>query len=272
MHWQLSTRPDIADLDRDRTVVVLPCGSVEQHGTHMPLGTDTMLAAAVAEAAAAQLAGTVPVLLLPPPWYGYSPHHMAFPGTVTLRSETFIAMVKDIAGSVLRHGFRRLALVNGHGGNVAVLDVAAADLGHAWHGRARIAAVTYFTLVADRASEFRESQPGGMGHACEFETSLMLHLAAEAVRMERAQTHYPDPKSAFLTTDLFGRSLARTYVDFADLSPTGTFGDPGLADAQKGARIFAICVEELARFLADFAAWPIPGTVTDSANDVGVDR
>ena len=86
----------------------------------------------------------------------------------------------------------------------------------------------------------------------------MLHLAAEAVKMERAETCYPDPGSQFLTTDLFGRSLARTYIDFADLSATGTFGDPGLASAGKGARIFAICVDELARFLADFAQWPIP--------------
>lgn len=257
VQWQVQTRPDIAACDRERTVVVLPLGAVEQHGLHMPLGTDTMLAAAVAEGAARQLAGTVPVLLLPPPWYGYSPHHMSFPGTVTLSSATFMAMVKDIAGSVLAHGFRRLALVNGHGGNVSVLDVVASDLGHAWHRRARIAAVTYFALVAHRAPEFRESAVGGMGHACEFETSLMLHLAGEAVRMERAQTCYPETNSPFLATDLFGRSLARTYIDFADLSATGTFGDPGLASAEKGARIFASCVEELSRFLADFAQWPI---------------
>jgi creatinine amidohydrolase len=259
-HWHAQTRPDIEALDRERTVVVLPLGAVEQHGLHMPLGTDSMLAAAVAEGAARRLADTLPVLLLPPPWYGYSPHHMAFPGTVTLRSETFIALVKDIAGAVLAHGFRRLALVNGHGGNVSILDVIVSDLGRDWHGRARIAAVTYFALAADRAPEFRESATGGMGHACEFETSLMLHLAAETVRMERAETCYPQTGSPFLTTDLFGRSLARAYTDFADLSATGTFGDPGLASADKGARIYGVCVEELARFLADFAQWPVrPG-------------
>lgn len=258
LHWQRLTRPDLDALDRDRTVVVLPCGAVEQHGLHMPLGTDTMLAAAVAEGAADRLAGAPPVVLLPPPWYGFSPHHMAFPGTVTLSSATFMALVREIADAVLSHGFRRLALVNGHGGNVAALDVAASDIGRAWHGRARVATVTYFALAADRAGEFRDSAPGGMGHAGEFETSLMLHLAAETVQPDRAETCYPDPGSGFLTTDLFGRARARTYIDFADLSPTGTFGDPGLASAEKGARIFAICVEELAAFLADFAAWPLP--------------
>ena len=258
LHWHRLTRPDLDALDRERTVVVLPFGSVEQHGRHMPLGTDTMLAAAVVEAAAERLHGQVPVVLLPPPWYGYSRHHMSFAGTVTLRSETAMALVRDVAESVLQHGFRRLALINGHGGNIAVLDVAAADLGHAWHGRARIAAVTYFALVADRAAEFRESAPGGMGHAGEFETSLMLHLANETVDMDRAETCYPDPGSGFLTTDLFGRAVTRPYTDFADLSPTGTFGDPGLASAEKGSRIFTACTEELARFLADFATWPVP--------------
>ncbi|MEQ8968329.1 MAG: creatininase family protein [Azospirillaceae bacterium] len=258
--WQDLTSPDIDALDRDRTVVVLPCGSVEQHGRHMPLGTDTVLAAAVARGAAARLAGRVPVVLLPPPWYGFSSHHMGFPGTVTLRSETYMALVKDIARSVLAHGFRRLALVNGHGGNVSILDVIGADLGHEWHGRARVASVTYFALVADRAGEFRESAPGGMGHAGEFETSLMLHLAADTVRGERGVTHYPDTGTAYLTTDLFGAPRARAWIDFGDLSPTGTFGDPGLASAEKGGRIFEICTRALADFLADFAGWPMrPG-------------
>ena len=93
--------------------------------------------------------------MLPTLWYGYSPHHLAFKGTVTLRSETFLAIVADIAEAVLGHGCRRLVLLNGYGGNVASLDVVASRLGHAWHERARIAAVTYFHLAAERAAEFR---------------------------------------------------------------------------------------------------------------------
>ena len=258
MRWETQSAPDIGALDRLRTIVVLPCGSLEQHGGHLPVGTDTVLATRVALAAAERLAAeSRPVIVLPAPWYAYSPHHAAFPGTVTLRSETLIGLVKDIADSVLGQGFQHLLLLNGHGGNVAALDVAAADLGHRWHGRARIVAVTYFHLAARRAAEFRQSAKGGMGHAGEFETALMLHLAADTVHADAARSCYPDTGTPYLSTDLFAANAVRTYVDFADLSPTGVFGDPGLADADKGRRIFDICVEELAAVLRDFGTWPV---------------
>src|SRR3546814_16454212 len=94
-----------------------------------------MLARAVALEAAGRAAGEPPVAVLPPPWYGFSLHHMRFPGTVTLGSETFILMVKDICRSLISHGFRRILLLNGHGWHGGILDVIAADLGHEVHGR-----------------------------------------------------------------------------------------------------------------------------------------
>jgi creatinine amidohydrolase len=243
-------------LDRDRTVVLLPLGSVEQHGLHLGVGTDSLLSAAVAGKAAERAGTDPPTVVLPPPWYGYSPHHMAFAGTVTLRARTFIDLVQDIAESVLLHGFRRLLLLNGHGGNVGIMDVVLSELGQRWHGRARIGGATYFQLVGHRQGEFRQSEPGGMGHACEFETSLMLHLHPEAVKGPGVAC-YPQTGSAYRRTDLFGASLARGYSDFRDLSETGTFGDPSLASAAKGKQIFAACVEETLRLLRDFATWPI---------------
>jgi len=96
MRLEELTAPDVAALDRDATVLVLPLGSVEQHGRHMPLGTDTILAHRLALAAAERSAGSV--VVLPPPWYGYSPHHMRFPGTVTLSVATLSALVGDIVG------------------------------------------------------------------------------------------------------------------------------------------------------------------------------
>lgn len=258
MRWETLTSPALNAIDRRDAVVVLPVGSVEQHGRHLPLGCDTMLAEAVAVEAARRADGVPPTLVLPPPWYGFSAHHMSLPGTVTLGSATVIALIKDICESVRAHGFRRVLLLNGHGGNVSILDVVANDLGHAWHGQARIATATYFRLVAHRAAEFRESAPGGMGHAGEFETSLMLHLKAELVHADRAATCYPDAGSDYLDTDLFGSRRAGTYLDFRDLSPTGTLGDPTLASAEKGARIFGICADEVLAFVRDFATWAIP--------------
>jgi creatinine amidohydrolase len=147
-------------------------------------------------------------------------------------------------------------MVNGHGGNTGIVDVLAATLGHRHAGKARIVGLTYFALAADEIAAIRESGPGGMGHACEYETSMMLHLRPDLVEPERAVVHYPDPGSTYLSTDLLRPGRVRTYLDFADLSPSGTLGDPSLADAGKGARFFTATVASLVRFLDDFAGWP----------------
>ena len=257
MRWQEATWQEIDALDRDRTIVALPVGSVEQHGHHMPLGTDSMLASAVTERAASLSGPTV--TLLPTPWYGLSAHHMRFPGSVTLTSDTMMAMVADIVAAVVAHGFRRVAIVNGHGGNAGIIDVLASTLGHRFYGRARIVSLSYFTLPAEEVATIRESRHGGTGHACEFETSLMLAVDPGLVHMGRAVVHYPDTGSTYLSTDLGRRSRVSTFLSFDDLSESGTLGDPGLASAEKGERFLAACAQALADFFGDFVNWPIPG-------------
>lgn len=255
MRWEELTSPEIGTLDRDRTVVVFPIGSVEQHGNHMPLGTDTILAHEVS-LAAAETAGNV--VVLPPPWFGFSAHHMRFPGSVTLRAETLMAIVEDVVASVVKHGFRRVLVVNGHGGNGGVIDVLASTLGHRHYGAARIATLTYFALARDSIAALRQSAAGGMGHACEFETSLVQHLRPDLVKIDRAVTTYPDPGSRYLTTDLIGSQAVRVYHDFGDLSPSGTLGDPSLASAEAGKAFFDGSVAALAMFIEDFRGWSIP--------------
>lgn len=256
MRWEELTSPEIGALDRERTVVVLPIGSVEQHGNHMPLGTDTLLAQAVALGAASKAAD---VIVMPSPWYGFSAHHMRFPGSVTLRAETLIAVCEDIVAAVVKHGFRRILIVNGHGGNGGVIDVLASTLGHKHYGAARIVTLTYFALARDAIAALRKSASGGMGHACEFETAMMLTVKPAVVHMERAATTYPDPGSNYLTTDLLGGQAVRVYHDFSDLSPTGTLGDPSLATPEAGEAFMAASVEALRAFIEDFRGWAIPG-------------
>ena len=153
MHWEELTSAEIGALDRDRAVVILPLGSVEQHGNHLPIGTDTMLAEAVSRAAAEASGGTV---VMPPPWYGFSAHHMRFPGSITLRAETLLALVEDVVASLVRHDFRRILIVNGHGGNNGLIDVLASTLGNTHYGKARIAALTYFALARDAIAALRK--------------------------------------------------------------------------------------------------------------------
>jgi creatinine amidohydrolase len=256
--WEENTSPTLAAAIARDPVVILPVGSVEQHGRHLPVGCDANSAEAVVLRAAEGFeVPEHPLLVLPTLWYGFSPHHMSFPGTITLRSETFLIAVQDIVESVLNQGVRRVVILNGHGGNVSSLDVVAARLGHAWHGRARIVALTYFHLAGPRQAEFRESSMGGMGHACEFETSVQLALHSNLVDMPAAVSCYPTPPSPRQSTDLFGSSQVRSYHDFKDLSPTGTLGDPALASPDKGETILRICVEELRAFLTEFATWPM---------------
>ena len=256
MRWQEMTWPEIGALDRDRTILALPVGSVEQHGHHMPTGTDTYLAMAVSEAAAAIVGSSV--VVLPSPWYGLSAHHMHFPGSITLSPETMMAMVSDIVASVVSHGFYRIAIVNGHGGNGGIIDVLASTLGHRFYGRARIVSLTYFLLAREGIIANRESERGGMGHACEFETSIMLRIRPDLVHMERAVTHYPDPGSPYLSTDLVHGGAVKAFLAFDDLSPSGTLGDPGLASQDKGDRFLALSAAALANFLKDFATWQLP--------------
>lgn len=255
MRWEELTSAEIGALDRDKTVVILPLGAVEQHGNHMPLGTDTLLAQAVSLAAAATVGDT---FVMPPPWYGFSPHHMRFPGSVTLRVETLMAVVEDVVASLVRHDFRRILIVNGHGGNIGAIDVLASTLGHAHYGAARIATLTYFALAREAIAKLRKSKAGGMGHACEFETSMVQHIRPELVKIDRAETVYPDPGSRYLTTDLLGTQAIRLYHDFGDLSPTGTLGDPAYASPEAGKAFFAAVVGELAAFISDFRGWGIP--------------
>ncbi len=255
MRWEELTSPEIGALDRDRTVVILPLGSVEQHGNHMPLGTDTILSQAVSLAAAGELEN---VIVLPPPWYGFSAHHMRFPGSITLSAETLMAIASDIVAAVVKHGFRRILIVNGHGGNNGVIDVLASTLGHKHYGLARIASLTYFALAREEIAALRKSAAGGMGHACEFETAMMQAVNPALVHIERATTIYPDPGSTYLTTDLLGGSAIRVYHDFGDLSPTGVLGDPSLATPEAGAMFLAATVGALKAFIEDFRGWTIP--------------
>lgn len=256
MRYEELSQLQVDALDREKTVLVIPLGSVEQHGHHMPLGTDTMLAHALSLAAAEHAETRVAVL--PPPWYGFSAHHMRFPGSITLSHTTLMAMVEDIVASLKHHGFSRVLLINGHGGNGGVVDVLSSVLGKRHYGQMRIAGLTYFALAAAAIAELRRSKPGGMGHACEFETAMVMHIRPDLVATDKAQTIYPDAGSPYLGTDLLKASAVKTYLDFRDLSPHGTLGDPSLASPEAGARFFAAVTAELVRFIEDFAKWPLP--------------
>ncbi len=247
---------EVAELDRDRTVAVLPTAAVEQHGPHLPLDTDTFLCTRVVEEAADRAQPRGPVLVAPTLAFGSSGHHMAFAGTLTLTAGTFLAVVGDLCGNLAQHGFWRLLVVNGHGGNSALVREAVQQL--AIRTPVLAAAADYWALAEDTTSKVRDSPPGGMAHACEFETSLMLHLRPESVRRELVRREIPEPRFASERLDLMSSARVTAGWRTDELSSSGVLGAPDLASAEKGERLFEACVEGLSQLIGELREAPPP--------------
>jgi creatinine amidohydrolase len=248
-HWAEHTRRDLEAVDPAETVVFVPTGAVEQHGPHLPVGTDTFLAEAVTNAAAAQ---ATDVLALPPLSFGYSPHHGGVPGTITLSSETYLSLVTDVLSSLVADGFERIAVVNGHGGNRSLLKTAASDF-HADEG-VSVAVLSYWDLIAEEVAEERDSPTGGVSHAGEMETSLLCYLREELVG-DDTDDYVRDDRGGLTRTDLFGTGAVYYPQHFDDLTETGVSGVPSTADAATGERLFEAGVAELVAFADAYREW-----------------
>ena len=249
------TWPELRDLLATDPLVVVPVGAFEQHGHHLPLMVDMHLAGTVATQAAGRAGATgTRVVVTPTIWTGYSPHHRDFPGTITLDDATFGALVVQVVQSLAGHGFRRIVLLNGHGGNANLLRNA---VQHLYYEHAiKAVAASYWDFALREIATWRQSEPGGIMHACEMETALMLATRPDLVHMELAKDHFLD-RSAYLAADLLSGGPASVAASFAELSPTGVIGAPSLATVERGAALLDAMVDAVARFLSDYATWPL---------------
>jgi creatinine amidohydrolase len=166
------------------TLLVLPTGATEQHGPHLPVGTDAFAVTAVARGAAAAVAGQIPVLVAPTLPFGSSHHHIPFGGTLSLSTETYYRVLIDLLESLIAGGFRHFFVVNGHGGNDELVQLAARDL--ALRHDAHLAAASYWNAAWGALTDAGAHRDGGLpGHAGAFETALVLALRPELVREPR---------------------------------------------------------------------------------------
>lgn len=248
--WAERTAPELRAAAAGGAIVILPVAALEQHGPHLPTMVDFRLCSETARRGAelATARGTE-VLVLPPVWTGMSDHHLPFGGTVSVPFDAFRAVILGIARSVRVSGFRRLFVLNGHGGNVSALPIILQETA-AIEGL-RAAGATYWFLAEAAIRAVLEDQPG-VRHACEAETSAMLAVEPGLVRQDklaeahggkapRASAGVPDP--------------VLVWRDFAERTKSGVIGDARRASAGKGERLLAACAAALAEALCAPGTW-----------------
>lgn len=252
--WEEHTWPELRAAAREDRVVVLPVGTIEQHGPHLPLSTDCITSREISRTVVEQIPDEA--ILMPQVYYSFNFHHLDFPGTIDVEGPHIIDYVTDIGKSIAHHGFRKILLVNGHGSNVPFLDIVARNICN--HTEAVAAMVSWWSLADPALSEVRESEyPGGLSHGCELETSVILHFRPDLVQMEKAERDMDYPQSKFFFWDLQKPSPVRFQEFFSRNSRTGTKGDPTAASAEKGRRVVECVVENMIELIREFRARPI---------------
>lgn len=250
MKWGEMRWPEMKEVDRGRAVVVVPTGSMEQHGPHLPLQVDAYIASRLAGDLEERISD---VMLLPPVWSGVSPHHMDFPGSITLRPRVFIDLLRDLCVSFTHHGFSRIVLLNGHGGNRSSLEVLSqelySDLGLS------VNIIVYWDLVPDLLKSMKKSHSKGMGHSGEIETSLMLYLAPHLVSMKDIPQGLG--READSKRTLISAPGVKRYVNMKEYSEVGVDGNPAVANREDGELFYQAVLGELekvVRALQDLSA------------------
>jgi creatinine amidohydrolase len=255
VEWARLTAPVLREIaGKPGAMAVLPIGSLEQHGPHLPVITDTASASAAAIRAARQVAGDIPVAVLPGLWLGMSEHHLPFGGTITLDYETLSRVLRCIVRSLKASGFARLFIVNGHGGNIDPLAVAVREL--AVEFAMPIVATLPWGLAPEQTSAIFEADTGAH-HACEGETSVMLAITPDTVRSEKFAQAFENQEHPIDVPEGASR-----FYSFSERAPvSGTWGDPRSATAEKGERFLTLQAAELVKLMRSEVLWTAPDQV-----------
>lgn len=229
-----------------QTPVVIPIAALEQHGHHLPVFTDSMLLGEIVRRVSERIGDRA--LFLPLTWIGNSHHHLDFAGTVSAQPRLYLDLLINLMDNMIGHGFQRIVLLNGHGGNIVPSQQATFELRQQYRDRndLLLLASTYWTLGGQPNKLDPSIQQERMGHACEFETSMILRIAPQLVR----QHEQVDPVE-------FGvgfEPAARAWVT-QDRSTPGHIGDPRIATAEKGEAIFQTFSADVVALLERMIAW-----------------
>ncbi|MBT1516476.1 creatininase family protein [Bradyrhizobium sp. SRL28] len=252
IEWRRLRADQLRERAKEDAIVIVPVGSLEQHGPHLPVEIDSLLGETVALRTARLAAAIEKVVVLPMMWTGLSEHHMSFGGTITLDFQTFFNTIRCVCESVVRHGFRRIVLLNGHGGNENALRVCADELSPKLE--VPIVHFTYWYAAEKSIAALLERQ-ANLWHACEAETSMCMALRPELVAEDRIRlaeaNRTPD------VADLVGKGVYR-WRSLASQSSTGVYGYPSAASREKGEKLLDAISRDLAEKICSKELWALP--------------
>jgi creatinine amidohydrolase len=260
------TWPEINDSVKKEKVVLIPFGMLEDHGYHLPVDTDILIATTICEKTAEMCPEEI--LVIPPISYGYSPHHIDFPGPITITWDTLIKFLLDICKSLIYHGFKKILVVNGHGSNGPIGELATRLAVVESSQNVHCAFISWWELtgVRDIFNKIRGSKISA--HAGELETSLYLAINPENVYMEKAETDMSYQMSTHFWSDLTGRKPEKNFKNplhltefWSAVTKNGVKGDPTTATREKGLQVLKIACEELLELIKEFRAREIKNRV-----------
>jgi creatinine amidohydrolase len=248
MRFHEMTWPLLREVPRDRVLVVAPIAACEQHSRHLPTFTDTLLVTAVAEGVEQRLPDQV--VLLPTLWFGASHHHLRWGATLSADVDVHMAMLIELLTPLLEDGYRRIMILNGHGGNIDPMQMALRRLQPRWRDR-QLSAASYWDIAGKELAQLADGPRKSMGHACEFETSMILALRPELVRRDEIRNDPPPDEPV-----LRGLYIAE---DFKQRTDHGAYGYPEHACAEKGRRMLDAAIARVAEVAGALLSRPLPG-------------
>lgn len=247
------TWPEIKQAVKEERVAIVPIGTIEDHGLHLPVDTDNMICSEVCEEAAKRIPDKVVLLPLVP--YGINEHHFDFPGAIDIPGDCYIRFLLGITRSLAYHGFKRIILINAHGSNKDYVSIAARRT--VLESGVLCVATTPMMLMGNKnIKKIRQSEPGGISHAGELETAIYLYRYPELVKMDKAKKEYGLQESEFYGWDKENNSVV--FMDWwSNVSKFGVVGDPTVATAENGKVFFDLAVNQFVKFIGEFKTWKI---------------
>ena len=251
---------EIKEIANEKTVVILPTSSIEQHGPHLPIGTDSYIGYELCKRLGKSLVGKIPFVIAPPMVFGASSHHIDFPGTMSVTTNTYLALIQDLCHCLIGHGFKKIILLNSHGGNTAPLEMVIRNIRD--QHKVVIAAVTYWVVATKEITRIRESKIGGIAHAGELETSCMLVIKPHLVNKRLLKRKIPKWRTNYVMLDFQDMGKVNLAQHLCDFTSTGVIGDPTLASEEKGKQFIETITDSLSKFVIEFSTWEL-GMMTE---------